>query len=98
MEIAFYPDLAVTLGKQNLWAVEVKLLKRTGRQSSITTALGQASLYKSRYEHVLVVLIDSSPSSALSQKSLINQGKKLGLNIVIRPRVGKILLQQAVHK
>ena len=52
----------------------LKLLKRTGRQSSIATALGQASLYKSRYEHVLVVLIDSSPSSVLSQKSLINQG------------------------
>ena len=76
----------------------LKLLKRTGRQSSIATALGQASLYKSRYEHVLVVLIDSSPSSVLSQKSLINQGKELGINIVIRPRNVKILLQQAVHR
>ena len=76
----------------------LKLLKRTGRQSSIATALGQASLYKSRYEHVLVVLIDSSPSSVLSQKSLINQGKELGINIVIRPRIEKILLQQAVHR
>ena len=76
----------------------LKLLKRTGRQSSIATALGQASLYKSRYEHVLVVLIDSSPSSVLSQKSLINQGKELGINIVIRPRIVKILLQQAVHR
>ena len=76
----------------------LRLLKRTGRQSSIATALGQASLYKSRYEHVLVVLIDSSPSSVLSQKSLINQGKELGINIVIRPRIVKILLQQAVHR
>ncbi len=97
LEIPFYPDLAVSLGKQNLWAAEVKLLRRSGRQSSIASAIGQATLYRTRYEHVAVILIDTAPSSTHSQKQLVNQCRDLGLNIVIRPRIGKMLIPQKMN-
>ena len=95
LEVPFYPDLAVSLGKQHIWAAEVKVLRGTNRQNSIATALGQATLYRSRYEHVLVILIDTAPTSRLSQRQLVDSAKDMGLRVVIRPRVGKVLLPQA---
>lgn len=97
LEIPFYPDLAVSFGKQHLWAAEVKVLRSTNRQNALTTALGQATLYRSRYEHVLVILVDTSPSSRSSQRQLANSAKDLGLRVVIRPRVGSELLPQATN-
>ena len=95
LEIPFYPDLAVSIGKQHLWAAEVKVLRDTNRQNAIATALGQATLYRSRYEHVLVVLVDTTPTSRLSQRDLVDSAKQMGLRVVIRARVGKVLLPQA---
>lgn len=61
LDQSFYPDLAISRGRQNLWAAEVKILRRTSRQNAIATAFGQASLYMSRYEHVTIVFIDTVP-------------------------------------
>jgi hypothetical protein len=97
LEIPFYPDLAVSTGKQHLWAAEVKVLRKTNRQNAIATALGQATLYRSRYEHVLVVLIDTSPTNRQSQRQLADSAKDMGLRVVIRPRVGNVLLPQAAR-
>lgn len=95
LEVPFYPDLAVSIGEQHLWAAEVKILRTSNRQNAIATAIGQATVYKSRYEHVLVILIDTSPSSRPSQRELANSAKDMGLRVVIRPRFGKVLLAQA---
>lgn len=95
LNISFFPDLAVSLGRQHLWAAEVKVLRKTNRQNAIATALGQATLYRSRYEHVQVILIDTAPSSTRSQGELIEASKDMGLRVVIRPRVGRVLLSQA---
>ena len=95
LDIEWFPDLAVSLGPQNLWAAEVKILRPTNRQNSIATAFGQATLYRSRYEHVAVVLIDTAPSSRLSQEQLSADGRGLNMRVVIRPRSGKVLLEQA---
>jgi hypothetical protein len=97
LEIAFYPDLAVSNGKQHLWAAEVKILRSSNRQNAIATALGQATLYRSRYEHVVVVLIDTAPSSRQSQRLLVDSARNLGVRVVIRPRVAKVILTQAPH-
>lgn len=97
LDIDFYPDLAVSIGKQHLWAAEVKVLRATGRQNAIATALGQATLYRSRYEHVLVVLIDIAPVSRTSQLQLLENARQMGLEVVLRTRVGKSLTRQVEH-
>lgn len=97
LEIPFFPDLAVSIGKQHLWAAEVKVLRSSNRQNAIATALGQATLYRSRYEHVLVILIDTAPTNRHSQRQLADGAKDMGLRVVIRPRTGNALLPQAAH-
>lgn len=97
LEIDFYPDLSVSNDKQHLWAAEVKILRTSNRQNAIATALGQATLYRSRYEHVVVVLIDTSPASRQSQRLLVDSARSLGVRVVIRPRLAKALLAQAHH-
>ncbi len=97
LEDDFYPDLAVSLGKQHLWAAEVKILREKNRQNAVATALGQATLYRSRYEHVLVVLIDTAPVSRHSQRQLLENAKHFGLRIALRTRVGNSLLPQVGH-
>jgi len=94
LDIDFYPDLAVSIGKQHLWAVEVKVLRTTGRQNTISTALGQATLYRTRYEHVVVVLIDIAPVSRTSQRQLLESAQRMGLEVVLRTRAGKTLMRQ----
>lgn len=94
LDIDFYPDLAVSIGKQHLWAAEVKVLRTTGRQNAIATALGQATLYRTRYEHVVVVLIDIAPVSRTSQRQLLESAQRMGLEVVLRTRVGKTLMRQ----
>jgi len=97
LDVDFYPDLAVSIGKQHLWAAEVKILRSKNRQNAVATALGQATLYRSRYEHVPVVLVDTAPVSRQSQKQLLENAKHMGLRVVIRSRVGKTLLPQLGH-
>ncbi len=92
--IPFFPDLAVSYGHQHLWAAEVKILRRSNRQNAIATALGQATLYKSRYEHVTVILIDTFPVDRLAQRKLVEDAKEMDLNVIIRSRVGNSLLHQ----
>lgn len=96
LEVSFFPDLAVSFGGQHIWAAEVKILRTSNRQNAIATALGQAILYKSRYEHVLAVLIDTAPISPSGQRQLVENAKEMGLRIVIRSRFGKALLNQVV--
>lgn len=97
LDVDFYPDLAISLGRQHLWAAEVKILRENNRQNSIATALGQATLYRSRYEHVLVVLVDLSPVSSVRQQELIEDARHMGIRVAIRTRAGKSLLKQIGH-
>lgn len=92
--IPFFPDLAVSYGHQHLWAAEVKILRRSSRQNAIATALGQATLYKSRYEHVTVILIDTFPVDRPAQRKLVEDAREMDLNVIIRSRVGNLLLHQ----
>lgn len=92
--IPFYPDMAVTIGAQNLWAAEVKVLRDSGRQSALATAIGQATIYRSRYQYVSVVLIDVAPTNRSSQAALISQMGALGLSLIIRARHGKLMIAQ----
>lgn len=97
LEVSFYPDLAVSIGIQHLWAAEVKILREGNRQNSIATALGQATLYRSRYEHVSVLFIDNAPTSRSSQRNLVEEAKAMDLRVIIRPRIGKVLMPQVGH-
>lgn len=94
LSIQFFPDLAVSSGAQHLWAAEVKILRASGRQNALATALGQATLYRSRYEHVAVVLIDTAPTDRDSQVELGRDVANLGLSLILRPKLGKRLLEQ----
>lgn len=54
----FHPDVAITLFGQQLVAVEVKILRSTGRQYAFATALGQSEIYlASGYGGVVTLLI-----------------------------------------
>jgi hypothetical protein len=97
LDVDFYPDLAVSLGRQHLWAAEVKILRDKNRQNAIATALGQATLYRTRYEHVLVVLVDLSPVSRARQKELVENARRMGIRVALRTRAGKSLLKQIGH-
>ena len=94
LDISFYPDLAVSAGSQHLWAAEVKILRSRGRQNAIATALGQATLYRSRYENVSVILIDTAPAPTEAQTKIVEDAVSFGLSLVVRRRVGIDLLQQ----
>ena len=94
LDIPFLPDMAVSLGGQNIWAAEVKFLRSSNRQNSIATAIGQATIYRGRYEHVAVVLIDLDPVSRRQQRDLISQASRLGVDLVVRSRLGPSLLPQ----
>jgi len=96
LDIPFYPDLAVSAGSQHLWAAEVKILRARGRQNAIATALGQATLYRSRYEHVSVLLIDTAPTTTEAQADLVADAASFGLNLIVRRRMGKTLLEQTL--
>lgn len=92
--IDFFPDLAVSVGRQNLWAAEVKFLRAVNRQNSIATALGQATMYRTRYEHVAVFLVDLDPVDKRIQRRLVSQVQELDINVVVRSKSGRILLPQ----
>lgn len=92
LDIPFFPDLAVSSGNQNLWAAEVKVLRARHRQGAIAAALGQATLYRTRYEHVSVVLIDTAPTAPDVSSAFASEAGALGLNLIIRARIGNGLL------
>jgi hypothetical protein len=92
--IDFYPDLAVSIGHQNIWAAEVKFLRQTNRQNSIATALGQATMYRTRYEHVALILVDLDPVDRRLQRKLAQQAKGFDLDVVVRSKSGPLLLPQ----
>jgi hypothetical protein len=73
----------------------VKFLRMTGRQNSLATAIGQAALYLGRYEHVSLVLIDLNPSTPESRQQFEYQARQIGLEAVIRPRLGDRLSTQS---
>ncbi len=86
----FYPDLSISRASQNLWAIEVKILRHSGRQNAIATAFGQASLYRSRYENVSVVFIDKVPGF-LDKSNIVETSEKLGIPVIVRKVAGKTL-------
>lgn len=98
LDVEFYPDLAVSLGSQHVWAAEVKFVRASGRQNSVATAIGQATLYRSRYEHTAVVLIDTGRHAAGSLRALTDLDEALGLRFVVRAKVGKTLVPSRVKR
>lgn len=92
LDVEFFPDVAVSLGSQHLWAAEVKVLRDTNRQSAIATAFGQAALYRSRYDHVTVVLVDTTLPTREGARRLNALSRKIGIPVVLRPRVGDALM------
>lgn len=98
LDVEFYPDLAVSLGSQHIWAAEVKFVRSTGRQNSVATAIGQATLYRSRYEHTAVVLIDTGRHATGALRALTDLDEALGMRFVVRARTGKTLLPSRVRR
>lgn len=91
LDQSFYPDLAISRGSQNLWAAEVKILRESNRQNSIATAFGQASLYKSRYEHVVIVFIDKRPGF-VDVAHIEEMSDQISTPIIVRRIAGKTLI------
>jgi hypothetical protein len=98
LDVEFYPDLAVSLGQQHLWAAEVKFVRSSGRQNSVATAIGQAVLYRSRYEHTAVVLIDVGRHNAGALRAFTDIEEALGLQFIVRSKVGRGLLTNRVKR
>lgn len=71
--LTFKPDIALSLEGERLCAFECKFLTRSGRQDSLSEAIGQAMLYRLvGYPSACVVLIDKSraridPDNRLSE-------------------------------
>ncbi len=84
----FYPDIAIEYFRAPIIAIEVKLLRASGRQNAIATAVGQASIYRQRYRYVGVMLIDTVPK--ISNDELAGANKllthELHLPTVVRRR------------
>src|SRR5262245_17322474 len=60
----FRPDIALLYWRKRVVALEVKFLRLSGRQSSLSAAIGQAVVYRATgYEIVGVILIDLAPVS-----------------------------------
>lgn len=98
LDVEFFPDLAVSLGGQYIWAAEVKFVRERNRQNSIDTAIGQATLYRSRYEHSAVVLINTGGHTDGNLKAFTDLDQELGLRFVVRTRFGKSLLPSRVKR
>ena len=61
---SFWPDVAVLSDESSgLLAVEVKCLTRTGLPGSVATSIGQAFIYRERYDECLIVLFVVEPLS-----------------------------------
>lgn len=92
LEQDFFPDLAVSFGSQHVWAAEVKFLRASNRNDAIAKAIGQGSLYRTRYRYVTVLLIDWSPSNGLDTSSAVKAAGGIGINLLVRPLVaGRVL-------
>ena len=92
LDISFFPDLAVSVGNQHIWAAEVKILRNESRQGSIVAAIGQAALYRSRYENVAVILIDAAPAPKELQVKFEQQLNQFGVQSILRPALGNNLI------
>ncbi|MBK5198714.1 MAG: hypothetical protein JJE37_10620 [Methyloceanibacter sp.] len=58
----FHPDIALLYHRARLVAFEVKYLRSSVRQQSLSSAIGQAALYKAQgYDAVGVILVDLNP-------------------------------------
>ena len=70
----FYPDLAITFNRQLVWALEVKFLRDdNSRQNAFCTAIGQLSLYETRYASATGFFVDYKASTeSLSPNLLTN--------------------------
>lgn len=71
LDAVFFPDLAVSIASQHVWAAEVKFLRDGGRQNALATAIGQTLIYQRRYEHVALILIDFSNSGSDSHTEFL---------------------------
>lgn len=70
----FYPDLAISFNRQLVWALEVKFLRDdNSRQNAFCTAIGQLSLYETKYASATGFFVDwKSSSESLSPDLLTN--------------------------
>ena len=80
----FYPDVAVAFSAEHFWALEVKFLRDTGRNDSLAKAIGQAALYRTRYEYASVLAIDWSSASRHRKSDSVIPLEDLGLNVLLR--------------
>ena len=86
--VEFFPDLAVSIGRQHVWAAEVKFLKPHSRQNSIATAVGQATVYRRRYEMVSIFFLDTSPGTHEPREDVQSFSTAVGLHTVFAYLVG----------
>ena len=80
----FYPDVAVAFSAEHFWALEVKFLRDAGRNDSLAKAIGQAALYRTRYEYASVLAIDWSSISRHRKSDTVTSLEDLSLKVIIR--------------
>jgi hypothetical protein len=65
----FRPDVALLYHRNRVTAFEVKFLRTSGRQQSLSAAIGQAVVYKTNgYRAVGIVLLDLAPAPGEAAK------------------------------
>lgn len=90
----FFPDLAVSIGSQHLWAAEVKFLRPTGRQNALATAIGQAVVYQQRYEFVSLIVVDFSTVDCDHRADFVRFARDgAQLDVVVASVVGRSRIQ-----
>lgn len=80
----FYPDVAVAFSAEHFWALEVKFLRDAGRNDSLAKAIGQAALYRTRYEFASVLAIDWSSVPRHRESATEVPLDDLGLKVMVR--------------
>lgn len=80
----FYPDVAVAFSAEHFWALEVKFLRDAGRNDSLAKAIGQAALYRTRYEYASVLAIDWSSVRGHRKSAIEVPLEELGLQVMVR--------------
>lgn len=92
--LLFFPDLTVTFHGRRILAFEVKFLGATGRQYSVSTALGQTYLYQQAgYRRAGTLLLDvANLLSDDDVKHAEDVCRSASIEVVVRRKAGSSFL------
>jgi hypothetical protein len=85
--LSFYPDVTIRFHAQMLFALEVKYLASEQRQNSLTTALGQASIYRQNgylFGGVFLIDLAGTLSEADVGRATVELERANAIHLIVR--------------